>query len=209
MTSDKEAELRRLVSERPLASNPELAEVMKLSTATVQRWSKKLELPRPEYARKMTPEKQAQLRTLVENNPLANYRELSEALQISCSTIHYWIGRLGIPAPYQGFKGKTTPEKDALLRSLAAKTPRKTFQEMAEALGIDKTTVFKWAKRLGIPHHVARRKITSDNMDLLRRLVTEKPLASFNELAGVMRLSSTTVRYWIKRLGLPHHDGRK
>jgi transposase len=209
LTPELESRLRALVAEKPLASYRELSGALEVPTATVMRWVKHLGLPHLEYVQKMTLEKQAQLRSLVAENPLVNYQELSRALRIPSSTIHYWVGRLKIPAPYRGFKGKITPEKDALLRSLVAKNPAPTYQELAEALCIDKATVFKWVKRLGIPLHGHRRKITPDNEERLRRLVTERPQANFRELARVMQLSPTIIQHWVKRLALPHHDGRK
>jgi transposase len=48
----------------------------------------------------MTRDKKTQLRSLVAERPVANYRELADAMQLSTTTIQRWVKRLGLPYQY-------------------------------------------------------------------------------------------------------------
>ena len=102
ITSQREAQLRKLLARQPLISLRQIARAMgkAVSHQTIKTWCKHLGLP---YRRirggptKLTPEIEKRLRALIAERPLAGYKELARALQKPVQTVTDWVRRLGLP----------------------------------------------------------------------------------------------------------------
>jgi hypothetical protein len=81
-----------------------------------------------------------------------NDREIAEALKVSKPSVRARRVRLGLqPQPSVAkFKRKMNGEKLKILREL---WDSRTMVELAKTLGVDRTTVVGWAKRLGLKTH--------------------------------------------------------
>lgn len=102
-----------------------------------------------------------------------------------------------------------SPDMETRLRSLMAEKPLANYRELAEILEVPAVRVWRWAKELGLPHRRYATRVNDDMKELLRALVAERPLATYTELAEILHLPVCKVMRWVKRMGLPHHDGRK
>jgi len=92
-----------------------------------------------------------------------------------------------------------TPEQEARLQKLRVALQIPSFPEPERTP--DNIVSLETKKRLS--------KLTPEMETRLRLLKEQRPRASYRELGISLQTPSTTVAYWIKRLGLPHRPARR
>jgi DNA-directed RNA polymerase specialized sigma24 family protein len=127
-----------------------------------------------------------------------NDREIARALNVSKSSVRARRVRLGLPPQpsVAKFKRKMSNEKLKILREL---WDSRTATELARILGVDRTTVVSWAKRLGLKTHKPL-KMNDEKLKILKDAWGSRSRA---ELAAMLGVSKKTVLNWARRLGLP------
>jgi transposase len=163
-------------------------------------------------------EAKERLRALLAEQPSPYYRDLVQAIgkNVDRRTIKKWCANLGLPyKPITGSRSKRTPEMEKRLRTVLAEQPSISRKKLVAAMGnlVCSGTIIDWCKELGLPYRPRSRKesrkLTPEIEKRLRLLVAEKPEGSYLELARELRVSSQSVRRWVIRLGLPHHDNKR
>jgi DNA-binding CsgD family transcriptional regulator len=125
-----------------------------------------------------------------------NDGEIAKALNVSRSSVRRRRVKLGLQPSI--VKKKVSDEKLKLLRELWNSHSQ---TELAEILGVDRTTVVSWAKRLGLPPRQAM-KMNDDKLKLLKELWDSHTEA---ELAKMLGVHQSTVARWAGKLGLRKH----
>lgn len=209
-----------LIARQPSAYLREVAQAMGnvVSITTIATWCRKLGLPHrqsPGIRSTITPEIESRLRTLLAEQPSPYFRELNQAIgkNVHRRTLRKWCIKLGLPyVPCNGKRRTRTSQMEARLRALVAERPLSNYTELAEVLQVHASTVADWARQLGLPHQrpvFRRQRLTPEIKAQLQSLVAERPSATYKELAEVLKRSTATIKRWVKRLALPHHDGRR
>lgn len=188
---------------------------------TIKIWCKKLGVPyRRDYGMpaRIPPGTEVRLRALLAERPSPYYRELIQGIgkKVDRRTINKWCANMGLPyKPITGSRSKRTPEMEKRLRTLLAEQPFISRKELASAIGniVSSATIINWCKELGLAYRLASRResrrLRPEIENRLRLLVAEKTRASYSELARDLQVSPRSVRRWVMRLGLPHHDNRR
>jgi len=163
---ETETRLRSLLAEQPSPYFSEITRAIgrKVDRRTVKKWCMYLGLPyKPIIGlrSKMTHKMEIRLRSLLAVRPSITRKELTEAMgNVAClDTLIAWRKKLGLPcrAASRRESLKLTPEMEERLRLLVAERPTASYPALARDLQVSPLNLWRWVRRLGLPHHNHRK----------------------------------------------------
>lgn len=163
----------------------------------------------------LTPEREAQLRHLVADNPEATLKELAESMGnvVGSQSIKGWCKKLGLPyRKIPPTQGKLTREVERRLRAFVAEHPKTNLAEIAEAIGhaANKGTLCIWINKLGLKYSQKKvfssTALTPEIETKLKALFRDHPSPCHSEIVAAIgrRVQHSTIKQWCGSLGLAY-----
>jgi len=188
-------EFRRVATERPEATHHELAKMFGVSATTVQKYLKRLNIPRA--PRRYQPPKVSLdvVREELAKWPDATQKELGKMLGVSGTVMGTYFKKLGITRTRPlGFDVEE-------FRQEIEKNPNITREGISKKLGMADSTVRKYLKDLNLTLKYAPRPRRFDREELLKEL-KKHPKLSVNALAKKFGVVRGSVQKCLKNLGI-------
>ncbi len=196
------------MDEHPDAPNPEIAEALMISQSDVSVIRIRVGRPAKRTAAQMD-ELCERYKRFMADNPKAKCKTAAEVLGVSRDMMSYIRRKLGVATKRS--KAARTRLRNKIQRVLT-ENPHLSNRELAEAVGRAKTTVVKLRSELGMNRdpQQARDFLFVSVGQQVRKLVLDRGMMmSDAELAERVGVAKSTLKRWLRKLGVPTGKQRK